>query len=446
MSEKEKQHIVSEVNILRELKHPNIVRYYDRIIDKKNTKIYIIMEYCEGGDIGALIKRCKKNKEFIAEDVIWKIFTQLVLALHECHTNKGGKIMHRDLKPSNVFLDSENNVKLGDFGLSRMLSNESNFAYSQVGTPYYMSPEQIEENRYNEKSDIWSLGCFLFELATLNPPFEASNHLSLALKIKSGKVERIGSRYSEELSRIIMWMMYIDPEKRPSCEELLNIPQVSLRLRERRLKENMAKLKKYEDSLASREKEIIEKEKDIETRIRALIEKEEKLVEWEKKLSEKDKNKETSTPSHKRNSSNEKNSNNYINVNVNLSKYDDLFSQRLKVIDNSYNYEQEYNTINSHNFIPKRPELNDTNSSFNRFDPSLYKNDEKSSSIKSNIYKNIQSTRGTSYSRLTTPQNKQQENSDIYTKYTTLKERISSTPNIKHPNINKNKTLTLSNK
>ena len=128
MTEKEKQHIVAEVNILRELKHPNIVRYYDRIIDKKNTKIYIVMEYCEGGDIGALIKRCKKNSEYIAEDVIWKIFTQIVLALHECHTRKEGKILHRDLKPSNVFLDKDNNVKLGDFGLSRVLSTESSFA------------------------------------------------------------------------------------------------------------------------------------------------------------------------------------------------------------------------------------------------------------------------------------------------------------------------------
>lgn len=158
MTEKEKQHIVAEVNILRELKHPNIVRYYDRIIDKKNTKIYIVMEFCEGGDIGALIKRCKKNSEYIAEDVIWKIFTQIVLALHECHTKKDGKILHRDLKPSNVFLDKDNNVKLGDFGLSRMLSSESTFAYSHVGTPYYMSPEQIDEDKYNEKCDIWSLG------------------------------------------------------------------------------------------------------------------------------------------------------------------------------------------------------------------------------------------------------------------------------------------------
>ena len=164
MSEKEKAHIVSEVNILRELKHPNIVKYIDRIIDKKNSKIYMIMEYCEGGDINDLIKRCRKTKEYIAEDVIWKIFTQIVLAIYECHTRKEGKVLHRDLKPSNVFLDSENNIKLGDFGLSKVLSNESVFTQSHVGTPYYMSPEQIEEVKYNEKGDIWSLGNLIIVL------------------------------------------------------------------------------------------------------------------------------------------------------------------------------------------------------------------------------------------------------------------------------------------
>ena len=72
MTQKEKQSIVNEVNILREFRHPNIVKYYDRIIDKKNTKIYIIMEYCENGDINQLIKKYKKNKEYIPEEKIWK--------------------------------------------------------------------------------------------------------------------------------------------------------------------------------------------------------------------------------------------------------------------------------------------------------------------------------------------------------------------------------------
>jgi serine/threonine protein kinase len=86
---------------------------------------------------------------------------------------------------------------LGDFGLARLMSEDSVFAQTHVGTPYYMyfryirSPEQINESKYNEKSDIWSAGCLLYEISSLKPPFEATNHLSLAIKIKSGKVDRI---------------------------------------------------------------------------------------------------------------------------------------------------------------------------------------------------------------------------------------------------------------
>mmetsp|Transcript_5619 Transcript_5619/g.4283 ORF Transcript_5619/g.4283 Transcript_5619/m.4283 type:complete len:138 (-) Transcript_5619:288-701(-) len=136
----------------------------------------MVMEYCEGGDLTKLIKKCKNDKDFVSEDVIWKIFFQIILALNECHNRKEGKILHRDIKPGNIFLDGQNNIKLGDFGLSRMLSVESQYALSNVGTPYYMSPEQIHEERYNEKSDIWSAGCLLYEIITLRPPFEASNH------------------------------------------------------------------------------------------------------------------------------------------------------------------------------------------------------------------------------------------------------------------------------
>jgi NIMA (never in mitosis gene a)-related kinase len=105
MSEKEKQMLVSEVNILRDLRHTNIVKYYDRIIDKTNSKIYIIMELCEGGDIAKMIKVCKQKKSNFSEDFIWNILHQILNALNHCHTRTEGKIIHRDLKPGNVFLD-----------------------------------------------------------------------------------------------------------------------------------------------------------------------------------------------------------------------------------------------------------------------------------------------------------------------------------------------------
>ena len=186
LSDKERAQIVSEINCLSKLSHNNIVKYVEEIVLRDQKKIYIVMEYCENGDMAQLIKKCKAEKDFVAEDVIWKIFMQILLALRECHYRgiKGSKILHRDLKPSNIFFDSNNNVKLGDFGLSRIIKTEAEeskcLAQTNVGTPYYMSPEQIKEDSYDEKTDIWSTGCVIYELVSLMPPFMAKNHLALA--------------------------------------------------------------------------------------------------------------------------------------------------------------------------------------------------------------------------------------------------------------------------
>ena len=281
MSEKERNRIVQEVNILHELHHPNIVKYYDRIIDKKNTKLYIVMEYCPGGDLSQLIKHNRKVNQYFSEDIIWKIFAQVASALYACHTHKEGKILHRDIKPSNIFIDQENNIKLGDFGLSRILNQDISFAVSRVGTPYYMSPEQIDNIKYNEKSDIWSLGCFLYELVTLHPPFEAKTHLNLAKKIKSGKVDLIPNFYSKTLNEVITSLMNIDPNKRPNITEIIGIPEINLRIKEQKIKENLKKLKKMENLLRLRELNIKEKEE-------ALIVKEKYLNEREKNISQRE--------------------------------------------------------------------------------------------------------------------------------------------------------------
>ena len=100
------------------------------------------MEYCPGGDLSQLLRKCRKEKDYIAEDVVWKVFAQLCVALNECHNRpQGGRILHRDVKPANVFLDDQNNIKLGDFGLARIMGEDSVFCKTHVGTPYYMSPE-----------------------------------------------------------------------------------------------------------------------------------------------------------------------------------------------------------------------------------------------------------------------------------------------------------------
>ena len=382
MSEKEKEQIVSEVNILRELKHPNIVRYYDRIIDKKHSRIYIIMEYCEGGDLNQLIKRCKKTGEFIAEDIIWKIFTQVLLAIHVIHNHKEGKILHRDIKPSNIFLDKDNNVKLGDFGLSRELSDQSKFAYSHVGTPYYMSPEQIDETKYNEKSDIWSLGCFLYELTTFHPPFEAKNQIMLAMRIKSGKVEKINKRYSEELWRVITWMLTVNSNERPSSEDLLNIPEVCVRLREKRIKDTLYKLKMFEEKLNLKDKEqkdkeniLNERERNLEKKENELKQKEEELREKELELKEKEnelKEKEkkiknvssisngtTTGYSNNMNNSNSNSNNNYMNSNNNV----DIYNIKNSTIKNMINNNSDLNSLLM--YSTKNNYSNSTNSNSN---------------------------------------------------------------------------------
>ncbi|XP_017651523.1 serine/threonine-protein kinase Nek2 isoform X2 [Nannospalax galili] len=302
MTEAEKQMLVSEVNLLRELKHPNIVRYYDRIIDRTSTTLYIVMEYCEGGDLASVITKGTKERQYLDEDFVLRVMTQLTLALKECHRRSDGGhiVLHRDLKPANVFLDGKQNVKLGDFGLARILSHDTSFARTFVGTPYYMSPEQMSRMSYNEKSDIWSLGCLLYELCALMPPFTAFNQKELAGKIRDGKFRRIPYRYSDELNDIITRMLNLKDYHRPSVEEILEnaliadlvaeeqkrnlerrgrrsgepakLPDCSpvlseLRLKERQLQERERALRAREESLEQKERELCMRERLAEDKL-----------------------------------------------------------------------------------------------------------------------------------------------------------------------------------
>ena len=361
MREKDKNRIVQEVNILHELHHPNIVKYYDRIIDKQNTKLYIVMEYCPGGDLSQLIKRNRKTNQYFSEDIIWKIFSQVSSALYACHTHKDGIILHRDIKPSNIFIDQENNIKLGDFGLSRILNKDINFAVSRVGTPYYMSPEQIENIKYNEKSDIWSLGCFLYELVTLHPPFEANTHLNLARKIKSGKIDAIPDFYSNKLNEVINLLMNVNPDKRPNIRQIINIPEINIRIKEKKIKENLKKLKKMESLLKLREMNNKEKEEELMLKEKYLNEREKNINQREEYIKRKEEE-------FIKVNENKFNGNN-LSINSGYFNFKSLkiTSNNSFILSNSFSYK---------NKIKPKEQKNNNTGYMNRTDNHFYKNEE----------------------------------------------------------------------
>ncbi|CAF4602877.1 unnamed protein product [Rotaria sp. Silwood1] len=204
---------INEVKIIREeLRHPNIVSYYR--IFAENDKLYIVMELIAGSSLQDYLSLLKETNRTMIEDNIWKVFIQLILALRYLHKEKG--IVHRDLTANNIMLDDEYRVKITDFGLAKLRDNDCSKMNSVVGTLYYACPEIIQHMPYNEKADIWSLGCVLYHMLTLVPPFYTSNILLLASKICASEYDQVPLKYySDRIRQIIIECLCIDPQRRP---------------------------------------------------------------------------------------------------------------------------------------------------------------------------------------------------------------------------------------
>ncbi|PWW78381.1 kinase-like protein [Tuber magnatum] len=296
-----KNQLASEFEILACLDHPNIVKYYHREHIKSESSVHLYMEYCGNGDLSGLIKKAKEGGNSFPESFIWTVVAQLVTALYRCHhgidpPEPGDlfsyknmtpppprteseernliKVLHRDLKPENIFVMADNSIKIGDFGLSKKLAPGNMFAETYAGTPYYMSPEISSGRPYTVKSDIWSMGCIIYELCTQELTFTSNTLPGLINLIGKGKYKSIPTRYSKRLRDLVARCLSVDPDSRPDSAELLEDETIRVFRRELQALEVSKRLK-------LREEDCLRKEAYLEANAKAL---EQRFIEGRQRL------------------------------------------------------------------------------------------------------------------------------------------------------------------
>ncbi|GMM58010.1 serine/threonine protein kinase [Maudiozyma humilis] len=307
MNVKERQQLIAECRILAQLRHEHIVRFHSWDFDERGQVLYLYMEYCSRGDLQALIAKYRQEHKYMPEQTVWAVLAQLLEALYRCHYGEdavplqtvydrmsppgkhGGIVIHRDLKPGNVFLTGETSssssspssapppllsigtVKLGDFGLAKALGSSHQFATTYVGTPYYMSPEVLRDQPYSPLSDVWSLGCVVYEMCTLRPPFPARNYGELQHRIQQGNYAPLPDYYSQGLAQIIASMLKTDLKQRASTFELLQDIQVRTSRKALQLERFERNLLDYESELRSieqlLERQALESERQGQQRV-----------------------------------------------------------------------------------------------------------------------------------------------------------------------------------
>lgn len=225
LTEQEQRDAWKETKVLSLLHHPNIIAYYGCFL--QNNVLHIVMEYADNGDLSEEIRKSLNNNQHFDEDKILNWFVQICLALKHLHDRK---ILHRDLKNQNIFLLKDNTAKLGDFGIAKMLSSTSQMSNTAIGTPYYLSPEICQGKAYNMKSDIWSLGCILYELCTLHHPFDSNCLNGLIVKIQRAKPPPIPYYYSSSLRNLVDKLLQKVPAKRPSINQILELDFIRCRV------------------------------------------------------------------------------------------------------------------------------------------------------------------------------------------------------------------------
>ncbi len=241
--------IKNESLILSKIHSPYILKFIDSFFYK--NCLNIITEYCSAGDLSDYLLMYISHKKKMSEKLIWKLFIQICLGLYYLHSHK---ILHRDIKTKNIFLNDDFSIKIGDLGIAKILENTSSYAYTFIGTPYYLSPELCKDLPYNDKSDVWSLGCVLYEMTTLKHPFEGKTKVEIYEKIINSNYEGIDKYYSLELRRIIDLLLIKDEKKRPKISEILTLNIIKEKAKENGIKIPEIKQKNINNNSHSKNK------------------------------------------------------------------------------------------------------------------------------------------------------------------------------------------------
>ncbi|MCQ2819281.1 MAG: serine/threonine-protein kinase Nek [archaeon] len=230
LSRKDIQNSLNEIRILASLQHNNIIGYNEAFFEESSKTLNIVMEYADDGDVSSKIKYNIKHGLMFKEKIVWDYLIQILTGLKFLHDNK---IIHRDLKSANLFLMKDGTLKIGDLNVSKI--TKLGMAYTQAGTPYYASPEIWRDKPYDYKTDIWSVGCIIYELCMLKPPFRGTSLKDLCNKIQRGSYNPLSKFYSKELSNIVSLMIRHKPEDRPSAEQLLKSDIIQNKIKELRM-------------------------------------------------------------------------------------------------------------------------------------------------------------------------------------------------------------------
>lgn len=209
--------IKTEIGLMKSLKkHPNIAKLYDVIIDPKYDNIYLIIEYCAGGDFSKF-----QNHQAIQEIHVQKYMKQLMMGIKHLHQND---VMHRDLKPQNILITKDGNIKLTDFGHAKKIKPDD-MAKTYCGSLLYMAPEIIKNDgneKYSTKTDLWSIGCIFYEMLTGSHPIRVEKHSELISKIDDPIVLPDRLIVSDEAKDLLFSLLKVDPDERISWENFFN--------------------------------------------------------------------------------------------------------------------------------------------------------------------------------------------------------------------------------